>query len=223
MKALRIGTVVGVLLFASSAGAWAARYDYRDYETPANVTQKHYSMSAGMCGDVEIVEFSRQPVGTDTLLTKTRIRTNAGVNCQYDKLHFQESAYAVSWRRTDKYDPSGAVLLSSNRLTKPIARATAFMEVGATWGSATEVDDGVNPNNIVDHVVETNTLLGLENVTVPYGAYTGCLKIHTSRMSRTLGNFVMVSWRCAGIGEVKRIQGFGGTMVRWELLGVTAP
>lgn len=120
------------------------------------------------------------------------------------------------WLSIDAYDADGTAVTSSRVFIDPIVRRTASMALGNTWGSATDVENFSSP---AGHVVETNTLLGLEDVTVPYGHFAGCLKIHTSRAG-TGASLSRISWYCDGVGEAKRIQSLGGVTLRRDLTAV---
>lgn len=53
------------------------------------------------------------------------------------------------------------------------------------------------------------TLVGLEDVTVPAGAFTNCLKIHRMSNGSTTSR---MEWRCAGVGVVKQVDSAQGIL-----------
>ncbi len=67
------------------------------------------------------------------------------------------------------------------------------------------------------YYVEKKEVLGLEDVTVPAGTYTDCLKVH--RVFAMSTNLISrIEWICPNMGLVKRIQN-GSRMM--ELIDVT--
>jgi hypothetical protein len=109
------------------------------------------------------------------------------------------------------------------------------MAAGSTIADGTTVVLEVSPaygGNVETSVlVQSTTVVGLQNVSVPAGDFNGCLKTVTLRHSTTFGEFHRTSWSCPGVGEVKRIQvntfpGGSGTARRrhqiWEMTNIVS-
>ncbi|HED15897.1 MAG TPA: hypothetical protein ENI64_03630 [Gammaproteobacteria bacterium] len=172
----------------------------------------------GHCGPTSTWTYSRTPVGSDMRIDRTHVRQDAlGVNCKYFVNSFMSTAIDYSWIQRDQYDNAGAVLVASYIWDRPIPRIILSMVDQNMVGEAASstLDTG--------HIVDTTTLLGVESVTVPYGTFTNCLKLHVLRITSIAGDVSRIVWRCPSVGIVKMIQGHTttGKMQVWELADIT--
>ena len=194
-------------------------YNYKDYSF--NGLSKTFKLTGNFCGDTETRGFTKTVVGDNTEIKMSRIRTSLGVTC-HNKT-FTRLATPSAILLIDKENNSFSGLhKSTDTLHGPVPLRTSTMEMGSTFGTSSKiVRTSVGGAFIQDDLmVNTATLLAVEDVTVPAGSYSACLKIHTLRTSSTFGRFNRVQWFCAGVGEVKRMQsedlGVAGYRI-WEL------
>ncbi len=54
--------------------------------------------------------------------------------------------------------------------------------------------------------IEDITILGLENVSVPFGDFQNCIVAHRRVRSAAWTYLDRIKWRCPGIGEVKEMR-----------------
>jgi hypothetical protein len=87
------------------------------------------------------------------------------------------------------------------------------MVPGIPWGDAGVMQSIFNPDNFYTDVGE---IVGVEDVTVPAGTYSGCLKIYRQR---GFSNFIpRMEWVCPNMGVVKSVNSNNRLM---ELTDVT--
>lgn len=194
-------------------------YDYRDYSF--NGASKTFRLTGSFCGDTETRTFSRNVTGENTEIRMSRVRTNLGITC-HNKT-FNSLATPTEYQLIDKENNNLAgTLKSTDTLRGPVVLRTNAMEAGKDFGTASKIirTHVTGTVSLTDLMVNTTTVLGVEDVTVPMGSYTACLKVHTLRTSATFGRFNRVQWFCSGVGEVKRMQsealGEAGYRI-WEL------
>ena len=182
-----------------------ATYDYRDYSHTA--TSKTFKLTGNFCGDTETRTFSRNVVGENTEVKMSRIRTSLGITCHNKNFNYLNTATERQLLDKENNNFSG-VLKSTDTLRGPVVLRTSTMEMGNDFGTASKIirTPVGGTGYLNDLMVNTTTLLGVEDITVPTGSYTACLKIHTLRTSATFGRFNRVQWFCPGVGEVKRMQ-----------------
>lgn len=184
-----------------------AVYDYKNYTT--TVSSKTFSMKspAGGCGDTETRTFSRVVNGDVTNLKVNRVRTIDGNVCHTTNFNYILTPVSKKFVSSEVFDFAGN-LYSTNILSKPFTVATSSMVEGKSFGGATGIKNQVVGGSpvLISAFVNTVTVEKVQNVTVPAGTFTGCIKVHTVRTSGVIGNFNRYSWFCPGIGEVKRTQ-----------------
>lgn len=191
-------------------------YDYSAYSGSA--TSKTFAVTGTIsCGDTEIRSFSRvDNLNGTTTVTMTRDRQSSSVTCQHKTFEFLNSVTQKTLLSKANNNTSG-VAQNTDTFNEGLLNLTSTMRVGVPFGSHSSITNDVNGE--AGGVIETVTLLGVEDVVVPLGSYTGCLKIHVVRTSNNNGMFNRLSWRCPGVGEVKRVQHelTTGDYGRWEL------
>ena len=205
----------------------ATVYDYRDFGS--SHTTKIYNLKGDFgtaCGTGATEErtYTRTPVtgGTQIVVTRQR-KDSASAICHWTSFTYLATPTEISLTRKNYYDTSGT-LQSTDAMDPPVLVRTASMAAGSTFGSGSEVTKTPVAGTPVlnDVIINAGTTLGLDDVSVTAGSYTGCLKLHTSRQSNTSGNFSRVSWYCSGAGEVKRVQKEAiGEFRIWELATLT--
>lgn len=201
-----------------------AGYDYRDFAGgSANVDTRIYSISdsSGVC-DTETHRITRapQPDGS-TLVTNIRVRHDSvgGAVCSYHVFNFSGDDQGLHLLGRDAYDTTGTILNSSITLTDAVTLRTSSMATGIDIASASVATDTVS--SAISFISQKSVVVGIEDVTVPAGVYTGCMKVHELRDSDSIGTFNRVAWYCDGIGMVKRISGSGNRFNNHELTSFT--
>lgn len=205
----------------SGGGSSTPTFDYRNYIEADTVAGKVFATTgthfSAICGDTESRTYTRQAEATGTRVVETRVRSRTGLNCQFERLEHLATATEYAWQRLDRYDQHGSSLQFSRVMTNPLPVYPGSISAAGSWGSASGIDNGSGVT-LVGQVIETSALLGVESsVTVPSGTYNDCLRIKHTRMSNQVGQYSAVSWICAGIGEVKRVEGQNGMMAQWLL------
>jgi len=185
-------------------------YDYHDYTAAPTITTRTYTWvrsNPPPC-DREIHEITRtviDPNTTDVSIRTTRRDAANTTTCMVRVNEYTQTADANLRKARFDYDPAdGTTLLETYLFTTPITIRTSSMHIGEPIVSTTAVQSTIN-----SHLIEINTLLGIEAVTVPAGTFTDCIKTHKRRNTVIPGHdTTMIDWHCAGIGLVKRVQVF---------------
>ncbi len=205
-----------------------AVYNFKDYAVPTDVSEKVFRMKGPGCGDTEVRKYIRTPQTGSTLLTMVRIRSQAGIQCQYRTFDYIIDDQSRRLARQEKYNADGTTLKSTAFITDPIEVQHSSMRVGRSWGGGSEVTLSPEPvYGAVHAIMSKSTLLKVEDITVAYNGgttFSGCLKIGATRTSDSIGQFMRVEWFCPDIGLVKRIQNSltsPPVAIVWELNGVT--
>ncbi len=182
-------------------------YDYKNFA--GKVSSKTYKLQGfSGCGDTEIRTISRTVNGTTTNLHVNRVRTLAGSICQNKGFNYEETENTQKLINKENLSFGGSIK-SVDILGKPIALLTSAMTQGSSFGNATGIkrlDVATGIKTLISVFANTTTAVAIEDVTVPAGTFTGCLKVHTVRNSGAIGRFDRYSWYCPGLGEVKRTQ-----------------
>lgn len=180
-------------------------YDYKNYS--GQVISKTFQLQGdfGSCNETETRTYTRTVVGDATNLAVNRTRTSAGNMCHDMTFNYVLTSESKKLVSKDNNDMAGNVV-STYLLSAPFTVAKSSMVEGKSFGGATGLRNDVAYPGLLGGFVNTVTVEGLQDVTVPAGTFTGCLKIHTVRHSNGIGAFDRYSWHCPGIGEVKRNQ-----------------
>jgi hypothetical protein len=208
-------------------------YDYRDYVTASNITQKTFSVTAGYDANSSVSDFG-DCIATSTIWnyrhgndggTPTTslilIAQNSFETCTYVTRNFRsESDYLVFTGYTfhDPADTSSILdaYSFSNGGLKLLSRA---VQLGDTLGDA--VIRTKEENGRAQITSNTYTAVRMENATVPYGSFTDCLVVQAEFRTESFRVTKSLEWRCPGVGVVKRIR--HGTYENgvYELTGMT--
>ena len=204
-------------------------YDYRDFTANSTITSKTFALN-GNCGTREVRTFTRTVVNNGTEITMTRKRDTANVVCFWRDNIYLETQTERQLLSGKNYDPTTGELTGTYTLDLPLTLETSSMGKGINIGDAAKISEtlaGATPAYF-GTIVQLNSALEIEttDVTVPAGTYSGCLKLSSIRRSQAFGRYQQISWKCPGIGEVKRLQSTidsTGSRV-WELESiVTTP
>ena len=197
-------------------------YDYHDYGMENNISKKIFSTDSQACGQTEVRNYSFTQNGDDTHVAVQRVR-HAGDElsevCQNRTFNYINGQTERKLVSKENWNAAGTILRSTDTPETPMVHRHSSMIKGQVFGTASAISrtiDGLT--EAAGAILQTNVVLGVEDVVVPFGSYSACLKIHTKRNSSQFSNFNRVSWICNGVGEVKRINVFfDGTSKTWLL------
>lgn len=197
------------------------RFDFHDFGQAANIVSKTYTTSEPGCGNTETRLYSRTVNGDNTEIRMTRQRFDVElVICQTRIFNYLATPDSFSILSQERWNNPGTVYKSVETLASPAIRRTSNMLQGTTFGTGTTTTNTTAGGVTTDSGVylETTTALGLEDVSVPAGEFSNCLKMTTERTSSTFSAFKRVAWLCKDVGEVKRIQyNLDNTIRVWQL------
>ena len=202
-------------VFAAPGGGHnkSPSYDYHDY-TNSNIQSKTFArhQNDGIVYD-EIWNFERPGVGE---VVRTEIATDAGgsaYRCRVNK--FEVTPESFNWTQTSVCDGNVTppLLISTTNYAPSVVLLTNAMIQGIAWGTA-----GIMQNifSLENYYTDKNEILAIEDVTVPAGTYSNCLKVH--KLRDYAGIYTRIEWICPNMGLVKRVHG-GNRLL--ELTGVT--
>lgn len=201
-------------------------YDYRNYELGRDGTRTYSMQGAGACGTTEVQVLTRAPLNDgSTQVTQARTRRTAGGTvCEYNVFDFRATNDGLYLAGRTGYNLANTAEYNTNVLDALLPQRTTAMRIGATFGSAGGLTSVVYPagSTTLGAASQTNTLLGIEGVSVPAGNYPNCLKVSETRNSNAIGNLAQVSWYCQGVGLTKRVftSPTGSPGFKLELLSV---
>ena len=177
-------------------GTTPTTIDFVPYVPPVGIKEFQETSSAAAACSIIRHEISRIDNANDSDIHITETYTNGFINCSIIDKDYKLTATALSVTtykdhlktNTITYDNPGHVLNDQ-------------MEVGKTFGYAAS-----NIANLSQIDLQTSTVLGIENVSVPAGSFTNCLKLYTKvKSNMVIPNYEGVSWHCPNVGEVKRV------------------
>lgn len=196
-------------------------YDFSSYISASNIIQKTFNTTFNTTSACRTAtgtitwDYARVADGADTIITRTDIsKNNIGVVCKYAESGIRITPTEIQLTSRKLYDTTGVTLQSSRIFATPLTRLTSSMIIGQSWGDATTT--APDPGNIVAKI----SLLGIEDVTVPYGTLNSCLKVHILQHDQYGGKSTM-AWVCPGIGKVKHID-FNATNLKSTIFELTA-
>lgn len=179
-------------------------YNYHDY-TNSNIQSKTFNRYQGDPDNPIIEKWSFER--TNGQVKRTEVRSDGG--CLINKSQSTPSASIWTHNNSctvDSYDPIMVTETTVREFDPPATSLTSTMTPGIAWGSGAVMH--ITEQYVSDYdqyYVEKKEVLGLEDVTVPAGTYTDCLKIHRIFI---MGNHISrIEWFCPNIGLVKRIHG----------------
>jgi len=202
-------------------GGVLVTYNYAGYG-PSNMASKTFAVYNDASFDSEIRTFNRPDANTTIM---TRDHQLLGATTKYRKTTYSTaSGTAVVTTQMEGYDPTTLALNWTIILTPGIKTRINGMAVAHTWGSATDIVNTDAATGVVTtYGTDARTLLGIEDVTVPAGTFTNCLKILVQRAAEGFGGtHQRVQWNCPnGVGMVKRIRMSGSSSRMMELTAYT--
>jgi len=187
-------------------------YDYHDYVN-SNIQSKTFArhQNDGIVYD-EVWSFERPNPGE---VVRTQIAIDAGgsiFRCGINK--FEATAEVFKWVQNNRCDGSTPpVVISTTDYVPPLPVFTNAMVPGIAWGEAGVMQSTFSLDN---YYTDVNEIVGVEDVTVPAGTFSDCLKIYRQR---GFSDFIpRIVWVCPNMGVVKSVNGGNRLM---ELTDVT--
>lgn len=160
------------------------------------VTTKEFAVSNGGACSILRQDVSKTATATGTNVGITETLTSAGgVDCSSYQYNFVQTTTNLSLVGFSNLSTG----VNAN-LDSPGVVMTNSMSFGKVFGYAS-----TNTLNPTQAVIQTSTMIGVEPVTVPFGSYSNCVKLHSRISSSVIPSAEQVSWHCLGVGEVKRI------------------
>ncbi len=194
-------------------------YDFHNYVTDSSIQSKEFN-TVGKCGDKETRALSRVAVLGGTKVTLIRKNTNAGVVCSHVEIDYLNTATEFQLLEIRGYDPASATLQGGSTFDDPIAILTSTMKMNSSWAGASSTTAVPPAPAFTGGDVRMNTLVDIEDITVPYNGgttYSACLKIHRVRAA----GLTQIDWYCSGLGYTKSMLiNSGGVFIARELSNV---
>ena len=189
-------------------------YDYHDYLGSTIQAKTFIRHEGGIDLDLSW-HFDRSD---PKVVVRTEITTDAeGSIIRYVDSRFETTARSFDWLQSRAYDPyiTPPALLNTSDYDPAIVVLTDAMVPGIAWGSGGAINSSSSGENFY---TDKSEVLAIENVTVPAGTFSNCLKIHRLREFAVAITINRIEWYCPDMGLVKRIQG-GRRML--EMTGAT--
>jgi len=182
-------------------------YDYKDYFIPDNVIQKVFDVNTDGCGDVETRTYTRTSVagGTEISQRRVKIEDETGENCSTADYTFLATPSQFLRTGLITYDVLNQVLTirREREYTNAILR-TNNMERGKKILNVVDRSDIIpsdDPNEVIESITTYQTeIVGIEDVTVPAGTYSECIK---SEYKWGANANIYMLWFCKDVGLVK--------------------
>jgi len=186
-------------------------YNYRDYSSGASVKTFKVTGSAvdgselgALIYDTEVRTYDRTIPGIVSYSRDRKVGGAGGVGVNYSVITMDKSGDELLLTKFERYSSNGLTLKETRTMTPGVVFRTENMGVGKTFGSYSSLDSSKAG---LSSVIQSVTLLGVEDVTVPAGSFTGCIKLLRHRNSERLGGeYDRINWFCPNnVGLVKSV------------------
>ena len=186
-------------------------YNYKDYSSEASIKAFAVTGSAvdgtvfgNLIYDTEVRHYDRTLPGQISYARNRKVGGVYGLGVNFSVVTMDNSGSELNLSKFERYNNAGTKLKETRTLTPGVVFRTESMEPGKTFGSYSKLNSSKAGES---SVIQTVTLLGLEDVVVPAGSFTSCLKIHRHRNSERLGGeYDRINWFCPnGIGLAKQV------------------
>lgn len=197
-------------------------YDFHDYTRPRGVVPRDQTRTfrlsgPGTCGTTETSRLSGMLEADGSILLRDHRQwhTAGGGLC---------ADFVLESRLTDTHLSIVAfeIPFFGVRSTRDagVPVVTSTMRVGSSWGGAARVTQtSMSTGAVLETGLVTGigALLAVEDVTVPAGTFTGCLKTSMLSSDKFINNTTInINWWCEGHGLVRQVIVNAGTSVGYE-------
>jgi predicted nucleic acid-binding Zn-ribbon protein len=168
--------------------------DFTPYVT--TMTTKDFQIINGGACTTALQQISRTDTANGADITVSETLTSGTRDCSTYEYGYKLDANSLSM-----VSFTNLTLGQSYTFDQPGELLTSTMEPGKSFGFAV-----LATTNLALATIQKNTLLGIESVTVPFGTFDNCLKMHSQITSSMMNDVEQISWICGnGVGEVRRI------------------
>jgi len=176
-------------------------YDFHDYTAPRDQTRIYQLSGVGPCStDTSVLTVTPQADGSTSIREHRQWRTPWGFLCFESVM---DLVYGDTELATVAYETPANGQRSTRETGFPLLTRT--MRVGSSWGHASPVTRSTGgAGGDVYFASSISTLMGVEDVTVPAGTFTGCLKTSQVLNDAHITNATMFMWWCPGRGLVRQ-------------------
>lgn len=185
-------------------------HDYHDYIN-SNIQSKTFiRYQNGIVFDF-VWSYDRSNPGV-VIRTETATDAVGNITRRTDST-FASTTGSFDLLQSRRYDPDSSALIDTTDYAPHVAKLTSAMVPGIAWSPAGKINSTSSGES---YYTEKSEVIAIEDVTVPAGTYSSCLKIHrTSQYGLSL--YSRMDWVCPDMGVVKRIHN-GSVLL--ELSGV---
>lgn len=186
-------------------------YNYRDYSSSAvskvfavSGSAVNGSVLGNLIYDTEVRHYDRSIPGQTSYSRDRKQGGENGVGVNYSVITLDTTGNELLLTKLERFNNAGTVLKETRTMTPGVTFRTENMEIGKGFGSYSSLNSSKAGDS---SVIQSVTLLGLEDVTVPAGSYAACLKILRHRNSSRLGGiYDRINWFCPnGVGLAKQV------------------
>lgn len=185
-------------------------YDYRDYTAPTVLQRVYEATPFGGPSYVITESLTHTPELGELLIDQKR--SADGVTMSHYVYHYRLTDTDYLWDWQERRDPATGELSYVDSYDPPLSIRQSAMPEGVNRGGAAVVLR--NPDNLKFGITRVNSALGLDEVEVPYGVFSDCL-----RMFEESNGIHRVSWYCPEVGLTRRVFGDSANQTVWELIG----
>ena len=183
-------------------------YDYHDYLDEAIQSKTFIRYRDGIEYDL-VWSFDRSVPGE---VLRTAIATDAnGDIVVYQTARFETTSESFNLVESQRFDPSATFTAIFD---PPVVKLTDSMVPGIAWASAGEHNSTSGGER---YFTDSSEVVAIENVSVPAGSFSNCLKIYSQHQYGAVGVHSQMDWICPDVGLVKRIHNY----VQIELTSVS--
>lgn len=198
-------------------GQGVVSIDYETYQN--NFTSKVFSISRKVANgqtvfETEVRTYDRSVPGK-IVETRESILSDTGTRIHYVKYYYTVGqGQGLVETHLERFSPSDPVtLFETETYTPPLLITKNQMALGQSWNTTgTSVAMRVNSTTPANEalLIESRTVLDLENITVNGVQYQDCLKIeindtYSNKNTVAGGQARLIQWHCTGMGLVKEI------------------
>jgi len=187
----------------------ATSIDYHAYLSTVSSKTFVISGSTSNC-TTEIHNYARTQTGDTTNITVTVTSSNSGTPCSAQFRHYTAGPNQYKSTSIDDLDSTTMAVLSTTEFRPARIMLVNPMMPGHqySFNSETYRTPQIGPNAGIEentsHEIRDIAAIGIEDITVAAGSFTGCLKIRKDAYYG-LNSTRILRWRCPTVGDVKTI------------------